>query len=340
MTCSLYTCKCVIQWHKMDQKCRTQEQKVHTSRTLGLVVLSEESPLAQWRASCQPALTLGQEALDFCCIKALLNHWLRPSDHRTLTLYCTAWALLSYSEAEGKAEVESGDANILRLGAKPKGPAEWRLISSKKCLRLMYLEPWMKPNLSAFIKGTMHKFLHMTLKTWTYCNISWMYNLYIHMHIYTCIFIYIYTHTCTYTYTGTHTHTCTCSHRDTHTHKEGLQRGNRFVQSIECETFDWPARKTPQQDSSATRLLGEHWLRRRKTLSPRTGAAYIGLGVTCPHLIGCALSTSFTCLGSGSDSAKTSMAHAHIGCLPIFMGVGLLKPAPVCNGVCGFPHLL
>jgi hypothetical protein len=84
--------------------------------------------------------------------------------------------------------------------------------------------------------------------------------------------------------------------------------------------------------------LGEHGLRRRRSPRPRTGAAYIGLGVTCPHLIGCALSTSFTCLGSGSDSAKNSMAHVHIGCLPIFMGVCLLKPAPFCNGVCGFPH--
>ena len=107
-----------------------------------------------------------------------------------------------------------------------------------------------------------------------------------------------------------------------------------------CGTPDLPARKTPQQDPSATRLLGEHWLRRQKTPSPRTGAVYIGLGVTCPHLIGCAFSTSFTCLGPGSDSAKNSMAHAHIGCLPIFMGVGLLKLAPFCNGVCGFPHLL
>ena len=101
---------------------------------------------------------------------------------------------------------------------------------------------------------------------------------------------------------------------------------------------DSPAKQTPQQDPSATRLLGEHWLRRQKTPSPRTGAVYIGLGVTCPHLIGCAFSTSFTCLQSGSDSAKNSMAHAHIGCLPIFMGIGLLKPAPFCNGVCGFPQ--
>jgi hypothetical protein len=51
----------------------------------------------------------------------------------------------------------------------------------------------------------------------------------------------------------------------------------------------------------------------------QTGAAYIGLGVTCPYLI---------FIGPGSDSAKNSYAHVHIGCLHIFMGVGLLKPAP------------
>ena len=101
-----------------------------------------------------------------------------------------------------------------------------------------------------------------------------------------------------------------------------------------------PASKKPQQDPSAICLLGEHGLHKRKTLSPRTGTAYIGLGVTCPHLIGCALSTSFTGLGSGSDSAKNSMAHSHIGCLPIFMGVGLLPPAPSCNDVCSFRQLL
>jgi hypothetical protein len=28
----------------------------------------------------------------------------------------------------------------------------------------------------------------------------------------------------------------------------------------------------------------------------------------------------------------------HIGCLPIFMGVGLLPPVPSCNGVCSFPQ--
>jgi hypothetical protein len=107
-----------------------------------------------------------------------------------------------------------------------------------------------------------------------------------------------------------------------------------------CETPDLPASKTPQQDPSATPLLGEHGLCRRKTPSPspRNGAAYIGLGVMCPYLIDYATSTSLICLGPGRDSAKNSYAHAHIGCLPIFMGVGLKKPAPSCNGICGFPH--
>ena len=106
-----------------------------------------------------------------------------------------------------------------------------------------------------------------------------------------------------------------------------------------CGTPDLPASKTPQQDPSATRLLGEHGLRRRKTPGPRNGAAYIGLGVTCPYLIGYATSTSLICFGPGSDSAKNSYAHVHIGCLPIFMGVGILPPVPSCNGVFGFPHL-
>jgi hypothetical protein len=42
--------------------------------------------------------------------------------------------------------------------------------------------------------------------------------------------------------------------------------------------------------------------------------------VTCPYLIGYATSTSLICIGPGSDSAKNSYAHAHIGCLPIIMG--------------------
>jgi hypothetical protein len=102
-----------------------------------------------------------------------------------------------------------------------------------------------------------------------------------------------------------------------------------------CGTSDLPASEMPQQDPSAKRLLG---LRRQKTPSPRNGAAYIDLGVTCPYLIGYATSTSLICLGPGSDLAKNSYAHAHIDCLPIFMGVGLKKPAPSCNGVCGFPQ--
>jgi hypothetical protein len=106
-----------------------------------------------------------------------------------------------------------------------------------------------------------------------------------------------------------------------------------------CGTPDLPASKTPQQDPSATRLLGEHGLRRRKTPGPRNGAAYIGLGVTCPYLIGYATSTSLICLGPGGDLAKNSHAHAHIGCLPIFMGVGLKKLAPSCNDVCGASHI-
>jgi hypothetical protein len=50
--------------------------------------------------------------------------------------------------------------------------------------------------------------------------------------------------------------------------------------------------------------------------------ALLGLGVTCPYLIGYATSTSLICVGPGSDSAKNSYAHVHIGCLPIIMGGG------------------
>ena len=76
---------------------------------------------------------------------------------------------------------------------------------------------------------------------------------------------------------------------------------------VVCGTPDLPASKTPQQDPSATRLLGEHGLSRRKTPSPRNGAAYIGLGVTCPYLIGYATSTSLICVGPGNDSAKITL---------------------------------
>jgi hypothetical protein len=87
-----------------------------------------------------------------------------------------------------------------------------------------------------------------------------------------------------------------------------------------CGTLHLPASMTPQQDSSATRFLGEHGLVGERP-QPRNGAAYIGLGVTCPHLIGYATSTSLLCVGPGSDSAKNSYAHPHVGCLPKFMGV-------------------
>jgi hypothetical protein len=61
-----------------------------------------------------------------------------------------------------------------------------------------------------------------------------------------------------------------------------------------CEP-NLPAKQTPQQNPSATRLLGEHLLRRQEDPDPRTSAAYIGLGETCltPGLI--MHSTSFAC---------------------------------------------
>jgi hypothetical protein len=81
---------------------------------------------------------------------------------------------------------------------------------------------------------------------------------------------------------------------------------------------DSPAKQTPQQDPSATRLLGEHLLCRQENPEPRTGAAYIGLGEACltPGLV--MHSTSFAC--SSSDwlfSLSTSLSliiihHLHV----------------------------
>ena len=81
---------------------------------------------------------------------------------------------------------------------------------------------------------------------------------------------------------------------------------------------DSPAKQTPQQDPSATRLLGGHLLRRQEDPEPRTGAAYIGLGEVCltPGLV--MHSTSFAC--SSSDwlfSLSTSLSliiipHLHV----------------------------
>ena len=82
------------------------------------------------------------------------------------------------------------------------------------------------------------------------------------------------------------------------------------------------ARLASKEDATTgffcTRLLGEL----DSEGSPRTGAAYIGLGVACLYLIGCAFSTSFTFPGMGCDLAKNPYAHAHIGCLPELTGGG------------------
>jgi hypothetical protein len=93
------------------------------------------------------------------------------------------------------------------------------------------------------------------------------------------------------------------------------------------------SKKNATAGSFCTHLLGELDCRGEKTPSPRTGAAYIGLGgrvhtrlvmLSVPHLhaLGLAFSASFACLWPGSDSAKNSTAHAHIGCLPKLMGGG------------------
>jgi hypothetical protein len=86
-------------------------------------------------------------------------------------------------------------------------------------------------------------------------------------------------------------------------------------------------RSTRQQERHHNRILlhtsiERAQLQRRKDPEPRNGTAYIGLGVMCPYLTGYATSTSLICVGPGSDLAKNSYAHAHIGCLPIIMGGG------------------
>jgi hypothetical protein len=81
------------------------------------------------------------------------------------------------------------------------------------------------------------------------------------------------------------------------------------------------ARLASEKDATAgsfsTCLLGELDCRGEKTLSPRTGTAYIGLGGVCPHSIGYAFSTSFACLGPGfwrlicKPQARLSVPHLH-----------------------------
>jgi hypothetical protein len=59
------------------------------------------------------------------------------------------------------------------------------------------------------------------------------------------------------------------------------------------------SKKDATTGSFCTGLLGELNCRGEKPPSPRTGAAYIGLGGACQHPIGYAFGTSFTCLGPG-----------------------------------------
>jgi hypothetical protein len=74
----------------------------------------------------------------------------------------------------------------------------------------------------------------------------------------------------------------------------------------------------PQQDPSA-HVYWESLITEAKRPEPQKWSC---LGVTCPYLIGYATSTSLICVGPGSDLAKNSYVHAHIGCLLIIMGGG------------------
>jgi hypothetical protein len=80
-------------------------------------------------------------------------------------------------------------------------------------------------------------------------------------------------------------------------------------------TSDSPARKTPQQDSSA-HVYWKSLIAKAKDPKPQIWQC---LGVACLYLIGCAFSASFMFSGIGCDLAKKKKnpyAHAHIGCLP------------------------
>jgi hypothetical protein len=143
-----------------------------------------------------------------------------------------------------------------------------------------------------------HTYTHTHTHTHTYTHLhSYTYTL---THTYTLIHTlthkHLHTHTPTHIYTHTHIHTHTHTHTHIHTdrgewgerveliriayrydpasssmtvHQWKVQESNSCsLHKGECGTPNLPASKTPQQDPSATRLLGEHGLRRGKTPAP------------------------------------------------------------------------
>ena len=105
-----------------------------------------------------------------------------------------------------------------------------------------------------------------------------------------------------------------------------------------CETPDSPARKTPQQDPSA-HVYWEILIAKAKDPKPKTGAAYIGLGEECLHLIGYAFSTSFTCLRPSHDSAQTLMHMRTLVVYPYSWASACWNQCHLVMALIGFPHM-
>jgi hypothetical protein len=90
-----------------------------------------------------------------------------------------------------------------------------------------------------------------------------------------------------------------------------------------------PAKQTPQQDPSATHLLGEHWLHRQEDPEPRTSAAYIGLGEACLTSGLVMHPTLFACLSSdwlyslSTSQSLIIIPHLHV---PHLIGCSLSVP--------------
>jgi hypothetical protein len=76
----------------------------------------------------------------------------------------------------------------------------------------------------------------------------------------------------------------------------------------------WDARLASKKDATTgsfcNMFIGRAFTAKAKDPEPQKWPAYIGLGVACLYLIAYTFSTPPTCLGPGSDSAK-SLLHMH-----------------------------
>jgi hypothetical protein len=117
---------------------------------------------------------------------------------------------------------------------------------------------------------------------------------------------------------------------------------------------------TRQQEQRCNRILlhtfiGRAWLQRQRDPKPRTGAAYIGLGEACltpglvmhglclpPHLHVCIWLVNLSLIWLVNLSliwlvnSQNLILAKELYCL--CMRGGQRKPAPPCNGTCGFPQ--